>query len=116
MDASPPERSSCDGGERQATSRRGTARPPVTERGPMRLSTIALLTLLLAATGGGSACAQEIPRSQLGSVSQQVAGTRVEVIYRRPVARGRQLFGELVPFGRVWTPSADTVANLRFSG
>ena len=82
----------------------------------MRLSTIALLALLLAATGGGSACAQEIPRSQLGSVSQQVAGTRVEVIYRRPVARGRQLFGELVPFGRVWTPSADTVANLRFSG
>jgi hypothetical protein len=83
----------------------------------MRLFAIALLAATLATTGSETACAQEgIPRSQLGSVSQLVAGTRVEVTYRRPVARGRELFGALVPFGRVWTPSADTVAKVTFSG
>jgi hypothetical protein len=39
-----------------------------------------------------------------------VAGTRIEVIYRRPVARGRKLFGDLVRWGKTWTPSADTAA------
>jgi Protein of unknown function (DUF2911) len=82
----------------------------------MRLLAPALLATLLAAPLGGAACAQDIPRSQLGSVSQLVAGTRVEVTYRRPVARGRELFGALVPSGRIWTPSADTVARVTFSG
>jgi hypothetical protein len=52
--------------------------------------------------------AQAIPKSQLGSVMQMVAGARIEITYRRPVARGRALFGALVPWGRVWTPSADS--------
>jgi hypothetical protein len=78
----------------------------------MRPILLALLVCLVAACRSG---AQEIPRSQLGSVSQVVAGTRIEIVYRRPVARGRELFGALVPFGRVWTPSADTSATLRVS-
>jgi len=55
-------------------------------------------------------------RSQLGTVTQWVAGTRVEVLYRRPVARGRELFGALVPWGEMWTPSADSAARLTVSG
>jgi hypothetical protein len=82
----------------------------------MRRISLTLLLGVLAACGQGPAKAQEIPRSQLGSVSQLVAGTRIEVVYRRPVARGRELFGALVPFGRIWTPSADTSALLRVSG
>ena len=59
--------------------------------------------------------AQSVAKSQLGTVSQQIAGTRVELLYRRPVARGRVLFGALVPWGRVWTPSADSAARITFS-
>lgn len=81
-----------------------------------RLPLALLAAILVAACGNDSAKAQEIPKSQLGSVSQLVAGTRIEVVYRRPVARGRELFGALVPFGKIWTPSADTVALLRLSG
>src|SRR5437899_7850616 len=55
------------------------------------------------------------PRSQLGVVTQSVAGARIEIIYRRPVARGRELFGALVAWGRVWTPSADSAARLILS-
>jgi len=65
---------------------------------------------LLPAFASISCGAQEIRRSQLASVSQMVGQTRIEIIYRRPVARGRELFGALVPYGRVWSPSADTAA------
>jgi len=54
--------------------------------------------------------AQAIRKSQLASVSQMVGPTRIEIIYHRPVARGRELFGALVPYDRVWSPSADTAA------
>ena len=73
------------------------------------------VALSLTLLGAESACAQNA-RSQLGSVSQSIGGTRVEIVYRRPVARGRQLFGSLVPWGRIWTPSADTAARLTTSG
>lgn len=55
--------------------------------------------------------AQPIPKSQLATVSQMVGPTRIEIVYRRPVARGRELFGALVPYGRVWSPSADSAAS-----
>ena len=58
---------------------------------------------------------QGTPRSQLATVSQQVAGAKVELVYRRPVARGRALFGALVPWGRIWTPSADSAARFSVS-
>ena len=61
------------------------------------------------------ACAQEIPKSQLGTISQTIADAQVEIRYRRPVARGRVLFGELVPWGEVWTPSADTAVQVTLS-
>lgn len=82
----------------------------------MRPITPVLLAAIVASSlVGGPACAQEIPRSQLGSVSQTIADNRIEVVYRRPVARGRAIFGSLVPFGQIWTPSADTSAILRIS-
>jgi hypothetical protein len=56
-----------------------------------------------------------VPRSQLATVTQYVAGTRIEITYRRPVARGRALFGALVPYGKIWTPSADTAARFVIS-
>lgn len=71
------------------------------------------VALSLAAISGAGA--QSAPRSQLGTVSQLIAGTRVEVMYRRPVARGRPLFGALVPYGRIWTPSADSAARFTVS-
>lgn len=75
----------------------------------------ALLVALSACTGAGVASAQNPPKSQLGAVSQLIAGTRLEIVYRRPVARGRALFGALVPWGRIWTPSADSAARLTLS-
>jgi hypothetical protein len=69
------------------------------------LGLVALIPVTLAAQ----------PRSQLAMVTQSVAAARIEIVYRRPVARGRSLFGFLVPWGRVWTPSADSAARFTVS-
>jgi hypothetical protein len=54
--------------------------------------------------------AQPGKKSQMATVTQLVGPANIEIVYRRPVARGRELFGKLVPFGKVWTPSADSAA------
>jgi len=79
---------------------------------------IRLIAGVFSLTAALAACAraQPAPKSQLGVVSQMVGGTRIELTYRRPVARGRALFGALVPWGRIWTPSADTAARILLSG
>ena len=71
-------------------------------------SALTLFLVISAASCMGAQ--QETPKSQLGTVSQMVGAARIEIVYRRPVARGRQLFGSLVRWGRTWTPSADTAA------
>jgi hypothetical protein len=73
-------------------------------------------TVLVIASCLAPAVAHAQPRSQLAVLSQNIGAGRVEITWRRPVARGRDLFGALVPFGRVWTPSADSAARITFSG
>ena len=80
----------------------------------MKVSSFAFAALLAVSTAD-AACGQNT-KSQLGTVSQVVAGTKIDLTYRRPVARGRDLFGALVPWGRIWTPSADTAARIALSG
>jgi Protein of unknown function (DUF2911). len=70
----------------------------------------ALIAAGLVASTPLSSCAQDIRKSQLASVSQMVGTARIEIVYRRPVARGRKLFGFLVPYGDLWSPSADSAA------
>jgi hypothetical protein len=79
----------------------------------MRRSVAAAVSLL--ALAAAAAAAQPTPKikpSQHGSVSQQVAGTIITIEYNRPVARGRELFGRLVPYGRVWCPCADDATTI----
>jgi hypothetical protein len=59
--------------------------------------------------------AQGYPFSQRGSVTQMIAHTEVSVAYGRPVARGRALFGALVPWDSVWHPGADSATRITFS-
>lgn len=46
---------------------------------------------------------------------QQVGGTKITIQYNRPVARGRELFGKLVPYGKAWNPGADEATNITLS-
>lgn len=69
----------------------------------------------LVAVTGSPAESQSYPFSQRQSVTQNVAFTEISVAYGRPVARGRDLFGALVPWDKVWHPGADSATRIRFS-
>jgi hypothetical protein len=59
--------------------------------------------------------AQGYPFSQRGTISQTVAFTTLSIEYGRPVARGRPLFGQLVPWDSIWHPGADSATRITFS-
>ena len=54
-------------------------------------------------------------RSQPARVVQRMGSTEITVVYNRPVARGRELFGALVPWDSMWNPGADEATRLELS-
>jgi Protein of unknown function (DUF2911) len=77
---------------------------------------LALMAVSLSAAAAQEPPAPAAPRaSQHGSVSQHVGNTVITIEYNRPVARGRELFGALVPWGKVWTPGADYATTIEVS-
>src|SRR5690349_23356994 len=58
------------------------------------------------------AAAQGYPFSQRSSITQNVALTTITIEYGRPVARGRILWGKLVPWDSVWHPGADSATRI----
>ena len=57
----------------------------------------------------------EVQKSQSAAVFQRVANTDIEVVYDRPVARGRELFGGIIAYGEVWNPGANDATAVSFS-
>ena len=57
----------------------------------------------------------EVKKSQHGTLTQTVANTEISIVYNRPVARGRELFGALLPYGEIWHPGADDASTIEFS-
>ena len=74
-----------------------------------------VMVLVAALTASMPAQAQGYPFSQRGSVQQDVALTNITVTYGRPVARGRALFGTLVPWDSVWHAGADSATRVSFT-
>lgn len=65
--------------------------------------------------------AAQIRGSEDAVVAQTVDGTTITVEYSRPAARGRMLFGDLVPFGVPWTganwaTTLDVDKDIRLNG
>jgi len=55
------------------------------------------------------------PRPSPKSTLTQVVGvTDVSVTYSRPGVKGRIIFGDLVPFGKVWRTGANESTTLKF--
>lgn len=74
------------------------------------------LILGLALITASSAIGQELPQPSPTSIVKQVIGlTDVEVTYSRPSAKGRAIFGELVPFNEMWRTGANANTIIEFS-
>jgi len=50
------------------------------------------------------------------TVSQNVGVTKIEVVYSRPGVKGRTIWGELVPYDKVWRTGANAVTKITFDG
>ncbi|MDE3154401.1 MAG: DUF2911 domain-containing protein [Acidobacteriota bacterium] len=73
------------------------------------------LALALALALGLAACAANTPprASPRGVARALVDGRAIVVEYGRPWRRDRTIFGELVPYGRVWRTGADEATVLQ---
>jgi len=84
----------------------------------LRTGLIALCSLCL-----GTAALAQTPAPKLdfpqaspqGSVSQRIGLTDVQVTYHRPGAKGRVVFGALVPYDHVWRTGANEATKVSFS-
>ncbi|MDT0632759.1 DUF2911 domain-containing protein [Rubrivirga sp. S365] len=74
------------------------------------------LCVALAVPAAAQERSTDEPRSSPNAVAGQTVGTTdVEVTYGRPSARGRAVFGELVPYGEVWRTGANEAATFTAS-
>jgi hypothetical protein len=77
--------------------------------------------VLLALTVCGAALAQTTPNLDLprpspyGSVTQTVGTTEITVAYSAPGVKGRKIWGEVVPFDKVWRAGANECTKLTVS-
>jgi hypothetical protein len=77
----------------------------------LRRTTFAAVTLVIAAALGASGLALQ-RASPHENVTETIDRAAITVTYGRPYMRGREIFGALVPYGRVWCPGADEATVL----
>ena len=57
----------------------------------------------------------ELPRpSPTATLSQKVGLTDVEIVYSRPSVKGREIFGDLTPYGQLWRTGANMATKFTF--
>ncbi len=57
---------------------------------------------------------QKSPTDISYAKASRSAKPEIKVIYSRPLKKGRTIFGELVPFNKVWRTGADEATEIKF--
>lgn len=66
-------------------------------------------------TWGATAQTLKVPtKSPLQTIKQEFALSSVEIEYSRPSARGRKIFGDLEPYGKLWRTGANAQTTISF--
>lgn len=69
-----------------------------------------------AQTATGETLMLNLPRaSQHALVSQRIGITDITINYHRPLAKGRQIWGKVVPYGQVWRAGANENTTITFT-
>lgn len=79
------------------------------------LRTLFLAMLVLAASLVVRAQIQTPAPSPASKIEQVIGLSKVTIDYSRPSARGRAVFGDLVPYGEVWRTGANASTDITFS-
>ena len=76
---------------------------------------IFIVTFLLLSSSIAFAQIQTPRISPSSELEQMVGLTEIEIDYNRPSARGREIFGNLVPFGKLWRTGANSGTEISLS-
>lgn len=74
---------------------------------------VVLLFVLLSAGAFAQGIKTPAP-SPTQTLKQDFALSSIEVTYSRPAAKGRKIFGDLVPFGKIWRTGANASTKVTF--
>ena len=80
----------------------------------MRFILTSLVSSLVFMIGHGQSI-QFPTLSPISKISQEIGLTQIELSYSRPSAKGRTVFGELVPYGQTWRTGANASTKLTFT-
>src|SRR5688572_5483713 len=73
----------------------------------MIMRKVTIISFLYLSISGLSAQISMPQPSPLGTISQKVGLTDVTIAYSRPSAKGRKVFGDLVPYNELWRTGAN---------
>lgn len=76
-----------------------------------------VLSLIACAAISGAAYTQTLKTpapSPSQTIKQDFALSSVEISYSRPAVKGRKIFGDLVPYGKVWRTGANAATTITF--
>ena len=80
---------------------------------------VTLLCVLLATVSGISFAQSfvlDLPRpSQRAQITQRIGITDITISYHRPMINNRKVWGDLVPYGKVWRAGANENTTIAFS-
>ena len=80
----------------------------------MKNQTYKLLILSIFITFSSVAQINTPAASPAATVSQALGLTKITINYSRPSVKGRKIFGDLVPYGKIWRTGANTITSIKF--
>ncbi|HEX3583169.1 MAG TPA: DUF2911 domain-containing protein [Thermoanaerobaculia bacterium] len=82
----------------------------------MKALRLVAVFLIAAAAAHAQSFVLDLPlRSPEAEVHQRIGLTSIDIRYHRPQVSGRKIWGDLVPYGKVWRTGANTITTIRFS-
>jgi len=86
-------------------------------QGRIRTACVLLTCLVvLTALGAAQSFVLDLPRqSQHAEISQRLGITDITISYHRPLVNNRKVWGDLVPYGKVWRAGANENTTISFS-
>jgi len=75
---------------------------------------VAVLLLSLISLGSMAQGIKTPAPSPTQTIKQDFALSSIEINYSRPAAKGRKVFGDLVPFGKIWRTGANGATKITF--
>lgn len=86
----------------------------------MKIKYISLIlfccTVLLSCTDQPDSTTENARKSPIAISAVQLDDTYLKVVYGQPKKRGREIFGNLVPYGEVWRTGANEATEMTVTG